>query len=423
MARPFRTIAIVLAAAFFGGCAVHKQDEAPSLTGPSLTGNSLTVTASPNVLSWDGASQSLVTITAIGPNGQPLRNAQLRVNVTADGEVTGALGTLSAQNVVTDANGKATVVFTAPQPIAGVVTSADIAIAVTPTDSSFGNSDTEFATLTLQPTGVFGAPRSPLVPNFTVPTVTVGDTAVFTATVVDATGANAVNQVASFQWTFGDGGTANGQSATHTFNKVGVFPVTLTITDTLGRVSFLTQSVTVGQGTLPTATFVTSPTNPVVNQTINFDASGSTAAPGHTITDFSWNFGDGTSGSGEQTQHKFSQTGTFTVTLKVTDDAGRKSTVATQTVNVGNGNPNAQITVSPPSGPVATTFSFIGSQSTAAPGRTIVSYNWNFGDNTSGSGATTSHKFAAPGTYTVTLVVTDDQGNQGIATATVTVTT
>jgi microbial collagenase len=90
-------------------------------------------------------------------------------------------------------------------------------------------------------------------------------------------------------------------------------------------------------------------------------------------------------------------------------------------VTVSNGNPTAQITVSPPSSTVGQAISFIGSQSVAAPGRTIVSYSWNFGDGTTGSGPTTSHPYGTAGTYTVTLIVTDDQGKQGIATATVTI--
>src|SRR6185312_15025117 len=147
--------------------------------------------------------------------------------------------------------------------------------------------------------------------------------------------ANAVNQVSSFQWNFGDGSTASGQTVTHAFTSPGNFPVTLTITDALGRTAFITQSVTVGQGQVPTAAFVTSPTSPIVNQTINFNASGSTAAPGHTITTFAWNFGDGTLGDGALVTHAYSQTGSYTVTLKVTDDAGRKSTLASQTIVVG----------------------------------------------------------------------------------------
>jgi PKD repeat protein len=170
------------------------------------------------------------------------------------------------------------------------------------------------------------------------------------------------------------------------------------------------------------ATFVASPASPVVNQQINFNASGSTAAPGHNISSFTWTFGDGTGGNGAIVTHAYSSAGTYTVTLQVTDDAGRQSGLVSQSITVGTGVPVAQIVVSPPTARVGTPVSLIGSQSTAAPGRTIVRYDWNFGDGASGSGATTTHPYSAPGTFTVTLTVTDDQGNVGIATATVTIT-
>lgn len=413
---------IAAAVALAAGCSVHKQ-EAPSLTGPSTLGMNVTITVSPDVLTRDGASQSLVTVTVTGPTGQPLPNQSLRLDVLNEsGQITDALGTLSARNVVTNSNGQATAIFTAPAAIPGLSATTIVNIGATPSGTNFGNETMRVAQLQLVPQGVIGAPPSLLRPDFAPPSPTVGDNAVFTATVVDSTGADARNQVTSFKWDFGDGGTASGQSVTHTFTSPGVFPVTLTITDLGGSVAFVTHSITVGQGQLPTAQIVMSPASPVVNQTVNFNGSGSTAAPGHTIVDFAWTFGDGATGSGPIVTHAYTQAGTYTVTLQTTDDAGRKSTLASQSVTVTNGNPVAQITVQPPSGSVTTTFSFIGSQSTAAPGRTIVSYEWNFGDNTTGSGATTSHRYAAQGTYTVTLTVTDDQGKTGIATATVTVT-
>jgi PKD repeat protein len=58
---------------------------------------------------------------------------------------------------------------------------------------------------------------------------------------------------------------------------------------------------------------------------------------------------------------------------------------------------------------------FDGSASTA-PGSSITSYAWNFGDGGTDSGATTSHAYVAAGTYTVTLTVTTEAG--GTATAT-----
>lgn len=64
--------------------------------------------------------------------------------------------------------------------------------------------------------------------------------------------------------------------------------------------------------------------------------------------------------------------------------------------------------------------SFDGSGSTDSDG-TIASYAWNFGDGTTGSGVTVSHTYAAGGTYTVSLTVTDDDGATGSSSQNVTV--
>jgi subtilisin family serine protease len=66
------------------------------------------------------------------------------------------------------------------------------------------------------------------------------------------------------------------------------------------------------------------------------------------------------------------------------------------------------------------TASFDGSASSDTDG-TIVSYSWNFGDGTTGSGVTTSRTYAAAGTYNVVLTVTDNEGATGSKTRSVTV--
>jgi chitinase len=108
------------------------------------------------------------------------------------------------------------------------------------------------------------------------------------------------------------------------------------------------------------------------------------------------------------------------VVLTVTDDAGRTDTEDLD-VFVGSNGPTANFTLSP-TGPLAgQNVSFNASASTAGNGRSIVSYTWDFGDGTTGSGQTVTKAggYAAPGTYTVTLVVVDDQGNRGVRSQTV----
>lgn len=79
----------------------------------------------------------------------------------------------------------------------------------------------------------------------------------------------------------------------------------------------------------------------------------------------------------------------------------------------------------PPSAAFTTTVNDLsvgvdGSTSTVSPGRTLVSYAWDFGDSTpSIAGATANHVYAKPGSYTVTLGVTDNTGLVGTTTKTV----
>lgn len=71
--------------------------------------------------------------------------------------------------------------------------------------------------------------------------------------------------------------------------------------------------------------------------------------------------------------------------------------------------PQAAFSVSPATGSLNTTFAFDASTSRDIDG-SIVSYAWNFGDGSGAEGATASHRYAAAGTYTVLLTVTDDRG-------------
>jgi PKD repeat protein len=422
-----RTTRTLTAAAIFlalSACTVHKQSDAPALTGPSDNATSLSVTVTPDIITQDGASQSLATVTAFGPNGQPLRSLALRAEIIADG-ISADFGTLSARNVVTDSSGRASVTYTAPPaPVFNVDNGVSVAIRFTPLGTDAVNANPREATIRLVPPGVVGPGNSPLRPDFTPPTATVGNATVFQATVVDAAGADATGQVTSFAWSFGDGGSASGRTVTHTYTSPGSFPVSLTITDTLGRTQRVSHTVTTGQGQVPTASFLFSPTAPVIDQQINFNAAGSTVEPGHRLTNFDWNFGDGSTGGGQTTTHAYHDPGTYQVTLVVTDDAGRQSAVATQSVTVGSGDPVADFTFNPSAPRSGQQVTFDASPTTTAPGRTIVSFSWGFGDGGSGTGRTVTHTFttgATPTTYNVLLTVTDSSGKTSSTTKPITI--
>lgn len=145
-------------------------------------------------------------------------------------------------------------------------------------------------------------------------------------------------------------------------------------------------------------------------------ATGVASDADGTIVSYVWDFGDGTSASGRTAHHVYATDGDYTVTLTVTDSAGTTA-VATRPIHAGlppNQPPTAAASVTV----TGTTADFDASASTDADG-TIVSYDWDFGDGSTGSGATPAHDYGAPGSWTATVTVTDDRGGADAATVAV----
>ncbi|HEV2951316.1 MAG TPA: PKD domain-containing protein, partial [Actinomycetota bacterium] len=129
-------------------------------------------------------------------------------------------------------------------------------------------------------------------------------------------------------------------------------------------------------------------------------------------TVWAWDFGDGTTSSAQNPSHTYSTPGTYTVTLTVTDADGFTST-KTRAAYVTVEALAAEFTGSPTSGaaPLAVTFS---DASTGGP----TSWAWDFGDGGTSSEQNPSHIYSTPGTYTVTLTVTDANGGTSTRTRT-----
>jgi PKD repeat protein len=88
-------------------------------------------------------------------------------------------------------------------------------------------------------------------------------------------------------------------------------------------------------------------------------------------------------------------------------------TVSGEPVQEPENIPPVAVIDGPSQGQVGQSLQFSSSRSQAAPGSAIVSTNWNFGDNTSTSDANPIKIYNAPGTYVITLIVTDDKGLSG----------
>ena len=173
----------------------------------------------------------------------------------------------------------------------------------------------------------------------------------------------------------------------------------------------------------PVAQFDATPTTGVAPLNVSFDGTASSDSDG-TIVSYEWNFGDASTGSGPTVGHVYTTAGSYTASLKVTDDAGGIASTSTAiTVTSGGGpntDPTAAFVATPLSGAAPLVVSFDVSASVDAEGP-IVSYDWDFGGLSQASGLFPSYTFETPGEYDVTLTVTDADGAVDTETQSITV--
>ena len=207
--------------------------------------------------------------------------------------------------------------------------------------------------------------------------------------------------------------TANPVLTTST--SPGDWNFTLTVTD--GNPSngtlIVPFTVTTTNSTLPTAAFTFTPDNALPNTTIQFTDHSSESPPG-TIISWNWTFGDGSGSTDQNATHAYTAAGNYTVTLTITDNGGNTAQ-ATQTVHV-NAAPSASFTVSQQTVVGQQTVVTVASTS-RDPDGSITAYAWTLAGPTgskatlnSSTSATSGFTADVPGTYTVTLKVTDNNG-------------
>jgi len=281
-------------------------------------------------------------------------------------------------------------------------------VTLTVTDS-FGNTKTEtksnYIMVSLQP--------STPIANF-IGNPTFGNSPL-NVVFSDQSQAGADATLTSWNWSFGDGGTSSSQNPNHTYQAVGTYSVTLTVTNSFGNTKTETKSnyITVSlQPSTPIANFIGNPTSGNAPLTVVF-SDQSQAGADATLTSWNWSFGDGEASSSQNPTHTYQVVGTYTVTLTVTNSFGNTKTETKSnyiTVSSQPSTPTADFISNSTTGNTPLTVVFLD-KSKAGTGATITGWKWDFGDGATSLLQNPGHTYQKAGKYTVKLTVTNSFGN------------
>jgi len=308
--------AIVLGVALcLSACSMDKT-KAPSLAGPSEFALSIAMTATPDVLDRDGSSQSTLSLVARDSSGKPLAGQRFALWLTpANG------GQLSAPELTTGSDGRATVVYTAALASVGL---KQVTVNARTVGDNYDNGRTQTMTIGLRG---FGEPE--LTSGFTVSIAAPKqfDLVTFDASTATVDGV-VCHSACTFDWAFGNEGTATGEVVSYRFQTAGVHRVTLVITGPGGASVTKSQSITVNEGVPPVAKFAVSPSDPAPGQDVFFTAIESTAKGGAHISTYTWDFGNGSGGEGVSASTSYSAVGSYVVVLTVRDSNGLTTSIS-----------------------------------------------------------------------------------------------
>ncbi len=218
-----------------------------------------------------------------------------------------------------------------------------------------------------------------------------------------------MTNITSWLWNFGDAVTSTTQSPNHTYATAGNYLVTLSVIDNNGCSNSFSKTITILPQ--PIASFTYSQPACKMSSVI---FTNNSSAPIGIITRSEWNFGDGNSlvvstNPLVAVSHTFTSSGSFSVTLRVITLDSCEKTITLPVVISPNPESNFSYLTTCVDSPVEFT-----SNSQAGAG-SISGWLWTFGDPGSGSSNTSlledpTHTYNSPGTYPVSLIVTNTGG-------------
>jgi PKD repeat protein len=202
----------------------------------------------------------------------------------------------------------------------------------------------------------------------------------------------------SWNWDFGDGQTDTTQNPTHIYQNKGIYTVTLTVSNAFGSdTKVMKNLITVGYN--GAVDFSTPSTTVGVGWIVSFKDL-STIAP----TQWSWDFGDGTIGTGQNPDHVYHAKGVYDVSLTASNPSTTGSITKQQYITVLN-IPRADFVADKTRGGAPMTVIFTD-KSTNTP----TAWKWDFGDGQTDTVQNPTHTYTTLGTYTVTLIASNNDG-------------
>jgi len=222
--------------------------------------------------------------------------------------------------------------------------------------------------------------------------------------------------IVKFQWDFGDGTSSVSEAPVHKYKDDGIYNVTLVVFDDDGAPSEKVYWNIIIDNLPPVANLTADEVEAFTYELIHF-TSGSTDIDG-TITNLTWNLGDGTILYGLTVTHEFKENKVYRVNLKVTDDDDALAE-ANITIRINDRPPVARVDYNKSA--VASKAVFLSAVNSTDMDGNIVSYQWDFGNGTILRGAVVNYTFWAAGTYRVNLTVTDNDHSKDTITLTIAV--
>jgi len=219
---------------------------------------------------------------------------------------------------------------------------------------------------------------------------------------------DADGEIVRYQWSLGDGQSAEGVEVRHTYQRPGRYEVLLAVDDGRGVANSVQQGARVVQVNHPPRAIAGPDLVVCPGQSATFDGTASADLDG-VIRSFRWDFGDGSSAEGVTVTHAFGDPAQHDVVLTVVDDLGGTCGTSTDALKLRvNSRPVAEAGENRQgyTGGAHDAILFDAGSSHDADGDPLT-YSWDFGDGAVGRGAKVFHLFERPGTYTVQLTVRD----------------